>query len=178
MITWQWICFAVIILVANGSENQETDHCGNEEKSSTPPTTTTMEPTTTACRCSKPPVILPFTNDKYTDEWWSNIKNETQSSYNSSFFVDTTFMTTFILEDGCSVLVHCYFYLNGGTRLFNASAVLVTSDDQRRIIPYKEGYGIGLLLDCNNDGQYTYEGAPFDAQVAACVGVTKIENVP
>ncbi|CAP30650.1 Protein CBG11289 [Caenorhabditis briggsae] len=47
MITWLWIFFAAIILVANGSENQDTDQCGKEEKSSTPPTTTTIDATTT-----------------------------------------------------------------------------------------------------------------------------------
>ncbi|CAO4376336.1 unnamed protein product [Caenorhabditis nigoni] len=159
MMTWQWVFFAAIILVANGSENQETDHCGNEEKSSTPPTTTTMKPTTrvkpendhcgkeeksstpptttttmvpttTACPCSMPPFLLPFTNDKYTNEWWSNIKDEKQSSYNSSFFVEAGTMRRTILENGCSIAIDCFFFLNENRPRVDSTVIVVTPDNQ------------------------------------------------
>ncbi|PIC22635.1 hypothetical protein B9Z55_016617 [Caenorhabditis nigoni] len=176
MITWHWIFFTAIILAANGSEKPENDHCGKEEKSSTPPTTTTMEATTTACPCSIP--NLPFKNDKYTNEWWSNIKNETQSSYNSSFFVEASGMRTNILENGCSIGIDCLIYANVGRTRIQTTIVVVTADGQIRNTTFSKDSEVLLYLDCNRDGRYTHKGVPFDWQIMGCVGVFQVINSP
>ncbi|PIC22639.1 hypothetical protein B9Z55_016619 [Caenorhabditis nigoni] len=176
MITWQWICFAAIILAANGSENNENDHCGKEEKSSTPRTTTTMEATTTACPCSIPPFYLPFTNDKYTANWWSSLKAETQVSYNSSFFVDAVKMRRYIQPDGCSVYIACLVYDNVETTFIKATAFLANADDQIYNSTFYEGDDLRIFLDCNRDGQYTYKGVTVDIQVAGCMSVVSNQS--
>ncbi|PIC22637.1 hypothetical protein B9Z55_016618 [Caenorhabditis nigoni] len=169
--TRQWVFFAAIILVANGLENNENDHCGKEEKSSTPPTTTTMKPTTTDCPCSVPPYVLPFTNDKYTKNWWSNLKDKTLLSYNSSYFVDATEMSSEVSENGCSVSVACIIYVSEFTTFVRATNILVMADDQIYNSTFEAGKDGRLFLDCNHDGQYTYNGVPFDLQVAGCMSI-------
>ncbi|PIC22633.1 hypothetical protein B9Z55_016616 [Caenorhabditis nigoni] len=146
MMTWQWIFFAAIIMVANGS----------------------------ACHCSIPPVLFPFTNDKYTDKWWSNIKNETQASYNSSFFVDIGPTANNILENGCSVSMSCILFYNRNITLVQTTIIVVTSDNQRHDFPFTGA--AELKLNCNHDGQYTHKGVPFDIQVAGCMGIQQMNK--
>ncbi|UMM31866.1 hypothetical protein L5515_005892 [Caenorhabditis briggsae] len=140
--------------------------------------TTTMEATTTACPCSIPPARLPFKNDKYTDEWWSNIKNETQSSYNSSFFVEASGMRTNILENGCSIGIDCLIYANLGRTRIQTTIVVVTPDDQIRNTSFSKDSEVLLYLNCSRDGQYTHEGVLFDWQIMGCVGVFERTNSP
>ncbi|CAO4376335.1 unnamed protein product [Caenorhabditis nigoni] len=162
MITWPWIFFAALILVANGSENQGTDQCGKE---STPPTTT-------ACPCTKLS-FLPKTNEKYTEaEWWSNVKNETHSSYNSSFFVDSLGVDIYTQADGCSIGMTCSYFFNFNTTLVKTIYVLVTADNQRHDFP-TVGPDDALELSCNHDGQYTHNGVALDMQVGGCLGITQ-----
>ncbi|PIC22631.1 hypothetical protein B9Z55_016615 [Caenorhabditis nigoni] len=144
MITWHWIFFAAIISVGNGSD----------------------------CPCSKPPnQFPPYTNDKYTAKWWSEIKKEAQSSYNSSLTVETARMTAAVSENGCSIFISCILLENDTITVLKINIILVTSDDQRRNISFNGNDDVALHLECNNDGQYTYKGVPFDAQIGGCMSI-------
>ncbi|CAO4376333.1 unnamed protein product [Caenorhabditis nigoni] len=136
MSTWYWIFFAAVILVANGSENQENDMCGKEVKSSTPSTTipttpsiTTMEATTTGCACPSP-FALNFTNDNYSLQWWNNITDEVKQGYDQNHVVAGRPFRPAFQQLDCSVLLTCSIQIAPGFKKEAVGLYIVTTENK------------------------------------------------